>query len=84
MLRGKFMFKPALSKQFLIQREIYKRVQADFAKAGINFARREVRVSVQQSGGAVADQEVQAIALGAASADAVQAAAMAALPKSAT
>lgn len=83
-LRGKFMFKPALSKQFLIQREIYKRVQADFAKAGINFARREVRVSVQQSGGAVADQEVQAIALGAASADAVQAAAMAALPKSAT
>lgn len=43
-VRGKFMFKPEMAKQFLINREIYKRVQADFAAAGIPFARREVHV----------------------------------------
>jgi moderate conductance mechanosensitive channel len=45
-VRGKFMFRPELSQQFLIQREIYRRVQNDFAAAGIAFARREVRVTV--------------------------------------
>lgn len=45
-VRGKFMFRPELSQQFLIQREIYRRVQLDFAAAGIAFARREVRVAV--------------------------------------
>lgn len=45
-VRGKFMFRPELSQQFLIQREIYRRVQNDFAAAGIAFARREIRVRV--------------------------------------
>jgi small-conductance mechanosensitive channel len=45
-VRGKFMFKPELAKQFLIQREIYRRVQSEFATAGIQFARRELRISV--------------------------------------
>lgn len=45
-VRGKFMFRPELALQFLIQREIYRRVQADFAAAGIAFARREIRVVV--------------------------------------
>jgi small-conductance mechanosensitive channel len=45
-VRGKFMFKPELAKQFLIQREIYRRVQSEFAMAGIQFARRELRISV--------------------------------------
>lgn len=45
-VRGKFMFKPEKAQQFMIKREIYNRVQADFAEAGITFARREVRVSV--------------------------------------
>lgn len=46
LVRGKFMFRPELSQQFLIQREIFRRVQADFAKSGITFARREIRVVV--------------------------------------
>lgn len=45
-VRGKFMFKPELAKQFLIRREIYRRVQSEFAMAGIQFARRELRISV--------------------------------------
>lgn len=49
-VRGKFMFRPELSQQFLIQREIYRRVQLDFAAAGIAFARREVRVAVSDGG----------------------------------
>lgn len=54
-VRGKFMFRPELALQFLIQREIYRRVQADFAAAGIAFARREIRVVVDGSNaGAVA------------------------------
>ncbi|HMS94357.1 MAG TPA: mechanosensitive ion channel family protein [Tabrizicola sp.] len=65
-VRGKFMFRPELSQQFLIQREIYNRVQHDFAAAGITFARREIHVKVD---GEVAHG--QAAALGAASAAAV-------------
>ncbi len=49
-VRGKFMYKPEKSMQFLIQREIYKRVQTEFAAAGIQFARREVHVSVDRNG----------------------------------
>ena len=44
MVRGKFMSKPG--KQWVIRKDIYARVQAAFAAAGIEFARREVRVSV--------------------------------------
>lgn len=63
-VRGKFMFKPEKSMQFLINREIYKRVQAEFAAAGIQFARREVHVSVDHRGAAAneASAEVAAAA----------------------
>lgn len=62
---GKFMFRPELSLQFLIQREVYRRVHADFAAAGLSFARREVRVVVD---GAEADSPQAARAAGAAAA----------------
>lgn len=71
LVRGKFMSKPG--KQWVIRKDIYARVQAAFAAAGIEFARREVRVSM--SGKAYQDldeSEQQAVA-----ASAVQAA----LPK---
>jgi moderate conductance mechanosensitive channel len=47
---GKFMFKPQLRKQTTIRREINSRVHAEFAKAGIHFARRKVSVSVDTQG----------------------------------
>lgn len=75
-VRGKFMFKPELAKQFLIKREIYARVQAEFAKAGIQFARREVRVSVSENDGLAGGADKQSIAAAAAEA------AQPALPKS--
>ncbi|MGQ0567246.1 MAG: mechanosensitive ion channel family protein [Gemmobacter sp.] len=54
-VRGKFMYRPELSMQYLIQRDIYRRIQADFAAAGIAFARREVRVvAVGDGAGAAA------------------------------
>lgn len=71
-VRGKFMFKPGLAKQFMIRREIYKRVQAEFAAAGIEFARREVRVSVEQHGTDLTEDDAKSVALGAASSAAVQ------------
>lgn len=43
-IRGKFMAKPG--KQFTLRKEIYNRVKAAFAEAGIEFARREVRVAI--------------------------------------
>ena len=43
-IRGKFMAKPG--KQFMIRKEIFNRVSAAFAEAGIDFARREVRVAL--------------------------------------
>ncbi len=43
-IRGKFMAKPG--KQFMIRKEIYNKVKAAFAEAGIDFARREVRVAI--------------------------------------
>ncbi|MCB1365180.1 MAG: mechanosensitive ion channel [Rhodobacteraceae bacterium] len=43
-IRGKFMAKPGT--QFTIRKEIYNRVKAEFAAAGIEFARREVRVAI--------------------------------------
>jgi small-conductance mechanosensitive channel len=71
MVRGKFMSKPG--KQWVIRKDIYARVQAAFAAAGIEFARREVRVSMSGKGYNDLDEsERQAIA-----ASAVQAA----LPK---
>ncbi|MGI9489386.1 MAG: mechanosensitive ion channel family protein, partial [Geminicoccaceae bacterium] len=43
-VRGKFMAKPG--KQFALRKEIYQRVKAAFDENGIQFARKEVRVSV--------------------------------------
>lgn len=43
-IRGKFMAKPG--KQFMIRKEIYNRVKAEFEANGIEFARREVRVDI--------------------------------------
>ena len=43
-VRGKFMAKPG--KQFMIRKEIYNRVKAEFEANGIDFARREVRVDI--------------------------------------
>lgn len=43
-IRGKFMAKPG--KQFMIRKEIFNRVNRDFAANGIEFARREVRVAL--------------------------------------
>ena len=43
-IRGKFMCKPGT--QFMIRKEIYNRVNAAFATAGLEFARREVRVAL--------------------------------------
>lgn len=44
LVRGKFMSKPG--KQWVIRKDVYSRVQVAFAAAGIEFARREVRVSM--------------------------------------
>ena len=67
-LRGKFMARPGT--QFMIRKEIFNRVNAAFAEAGIEFARREVRVRVadeddDDAGGADAARQ-QAIAAAAA------------------
>ena len=43
-VRGKFMSKPG--KQFTLRKEIYQRVKTAFDENGIQFARKEVRVSV--------------------------------------
>ncbi|MEQ8396262.1 mechanosensitive ion channel family protein [Thalassobaculum sp.] len=43
-VRGKFMAKPG--KQFTLRKEVFQRVKAAFAAKGIEFARREVRVSI--------------------------------------
>ncbi|MGH1484067.1 MAG: mechanosensitive ion channel family protein [Geminicoccales bacterium] len=43
-VRGKFMTKPG--KQFTLRKEIYQRVKTAFDENGIQFARKEVRVSV--------------------------------------
>jgi small-conductance mechanosensitive channel len=43
-IRGKFMAKPG--KQFMIRKEIFNRVNKEFAANGIEFARREVRVAL--------------------------------------
>jgi small-conductance mechanosensitive channel len=45
-VRGKYMAKPG--KQFTIRKEIYNRVKQEFDEAGIDFARREVRVAMPE------------------------------------
>ena len=43
-MRGKFMARPGT--QFTIRKEIYNRIKREFDEAGIDFARREVRVAI--------------------------------------
>ena len=47
-VRGKFMVKPG--KQFQIRKEIFQRVQNEFERNGIQFARKEVRVRLDTEG----------------------------------
>ncbi|QDZ00074.1 mechanosensitive ion channel family protein [Nitratireductor mangrovi] len=55
-VRGKFMSKPG--KQWVIRKDIYARVQKAFSENGIEFARREVRVSIPELGnGAPLDED---------------------------
>lgn len=70
-IRGKFMAKPG--KQFTLRKEIYNRVKAAFNEAGIEFARREVRVAIPglDSAGKLDDEDKAAIA--AAASEAAQA-----------
>ncbi len=63
-VRGKFVHKPGT--QFGIRKEIFKRVQEEFAANGIQFARREVRVSVSGSDGHLTEEETTAAAAAAA------------------
>lgn len=60
-MRGKFMAKPG--KQFMARKEIYNRVKAEFDKAGIDFARREVRVAIPglENAEELSDDQKQAI-----------------------
>ncbi len=62
-VRGKFMVKPG--KQFMIRKEIFNRIQKEFEKNGIQFARKEVRVKLD-SDGPTQLSEAEANAVGAA------------------
>ncbi|MEM7194661.1 MAG: mechanosensitive ion channel family protein [Pseudomonadota bacterium] len=46
-VRGKFMAKPG--KQFMLRKEIYQRVQKAFDENGLQFARKEVRVRLDEA-----------------------------------
>ena len=63
-LRGKFMVKPG--KQFAIRKEIFARVQKDFEANGIQFARKEVRVKLDNGAGDAELSEADKSAIGAA------------------
>jgi small-conductance mechanosensitive channel len=64
-VRGKFMHKPGA--QFGIRKQIFKRVQEEFAANGIEFARREVKVSVSGADGAhLSDTQLQQVSAAAA------------------
>ncbi|WP_425045492.1 mechanosensitive ion channel family protein [Primorskyibacter sp. S87] len=68
-IRGKFMAKPGT--QFTIRKEIYNRVKTAFKDAGIDFARREVRVAIPGLEEAEHLTEEQKAAIGAAAGEAV-------------
>ena len=69
-LRGKFMAKPG--KQFTIRKEVYNRVKREFDAAGIDFARREVRVAIPDLHDEHDVTEAEKAAISAAAAEAVQ------------
>lgn len=63
-IRGKFMTKPG--KQWVIRKDIYTRVNKALEEAGIQFARREVRVQIPGLNDGKEITEEQANAIGAA------------------
>ena len=66
-VRGKFMAKPG--KQFTLRKEVYQRVKSAFDENGIQFARKEVRVSVPGiDNGDLTQEDKEAIAAAAAEA----------------
>lgn len=70
-IRGKFMAKPG--KQFMIRKEIFNKIKAAFAEAGIDFARREVRVALSDTDNHEdLSEQQQAAIMGAAAATASQ------------
>ncbi|MCV6584652.1 MAG: mechanosensitive ion channel [Marinibacterium sp.] len=69
-IRGKFMAKPG--KQFTIRKEIYNRVKREFDEAGIDFARREVRVAIPNLHDEDDVSDAEKAAISAAAAEAVQ------------
>lgn len=58
-IRGKFMVKPG--KQFMIRKEIFQRIQRDFEANGIQFARKEVRVKLDNDTPVLTEAQNQAI-----------------------
>ena len=68
-IRGKFMTKPGT--QWVIRKDIYSRVNKALDEAGIQFARREVRVQIPGMEGGKEISEEQANAIGAAASNAV-------------
>ncbi len=68
-MRGKFMAKPGA--QFTIRKEIYNRVKTELEAIGIPFARREVRVAIQEAhhDHDYSDEEIAEIAAKAAAAE---------------
>jgi small-conductance mechanosensitive channel len=58
-IRGKFMVKPG--KQFMIRKEIFQRIQRDFEENGIQFARKEVRVKLDNDTPQLSKSESQAV-----------------------
>jgi small-conductance mechanosensitive channel len=65
-IRGKFMAKPG--KQFMIRKEIYNRVKSEFNAAGIDFARREVRVALPDGAKDLPEKDQAALTAAAAAA----------------
>jgi len=70
-IRGKFMVKPG--KQFMIRKEIFNRVQREFEANGIQFARKEVRVKLDNPDANASNlSEADKSTIGAAASEAVQ------------
>ena len=67
-IRGKFMTKPGT--QWIIRKDIYTRVNKALEEAGIQFARREVRVQIPGIGDADGISDKQAKTIGAAASEA--------------
>ena len=69
-IRGKFMAKPGT--QFTIRKEVYNRVKRELNAAGIDFARREVRVAIPGLENANDIDDATKSAVGAAASQAAQ------------